>query len=276
MSGAEPVPSDFTSGTHGQVTGPRLTSAAVVADALDDLVERIRMQRLRLRRASSGLPRRKVLVLAIERDDVPNLLGAARAELGRSRHEVHVVTAVAGDRGKFENLNALLAESPAEGFDWLLVVDDDVALPRAFLDNFLYLAERFDLQLAQPAHRHRSHAAWRITRRRRGTVLRETAFVEIGPVFAFRSTVFDELLPFPALRAGWGLDLHWSAVARERGWRIGVVDATAIRHGFRQIASSYGRAGAIAEGRQFLVGRPYTRAADAQRTLAVHRSWRIR
>jgi hypothetical protein len=267
---------DFMSGTSGQVAGIRLTASAIVADALDDAVDRIRFQGTRLRRSSSTLPRRRVLTLAIERVDVPNLLEEARVELHDSRHEVHFARTDAGGAGKFENLNALLAEHPTDGFDWLLVIDDDVTLPRGFLDNFLFLAERFDLQLAQPAHRHRSHAAWEITRRRRGVVLRETAFVEIGPVFAFRAPVFDRLLPFPPLRVGWGLDVHWSAVAREHGWRIGVVDATAIRHGLRPIASSYDRGAAIAEGRSFLAGRPYTRAADAQRTLATHRGWRTR
>ena len=53
-------------------------------------------------------------------------------------------------------------------FDWLLVVDDDVALPRGFLDRFLHAAERAGLRLAQPAHRLHSHAAWAVTRRRAG------------------------------------------------------------------------------------------------------------
>lgn len=264
------------SGTHGQITGVRLTTSAIVADAVDDAVDRARMQAMRLRRSSSRMPPRKVLALAVERGDAPNLLGAARGELERSRHDVQFSSTLAGDRGKFENLNALLADRPVRGFDWLVVIDDDVTLPRAFLDNFLFLAERFDLQLAQPAHRHRSHAAWEVTRRRRGIVLRETAFVEIGPVFAFRATVFNQLLPFPPLRVGWGLDVHWSAIAREHGWRMGVVDATAIRHGLRPIASSYGRGEAIAEGRRFLAGRAYTKAADAQRTLVAHRTWRAR
>jgi hypothetical protein len=267
---------DFLSGTSGQVAGIRVTTSATVADLLDDAVDRLRIQPARLARAASALPRRRVLTLAVERVDVPNLLRAARVELNRSRHQVKFASTDAGQAGKFENLNALLAEYPADGFDWLLVIDDDVTLPRGFLDNFLFLAERFDLQLAQPAHRHRSHAAWQITRRRRGVVLRETAFVEIGPVFAFRAPVFDVLLPFPPLRVGWGLDVHWSAVAREHGWRIGVVDATAIRHGLRPIASSYDRGDAIAEGRRFLANRPYTKAADAQRTLTAHRSWRAR
>jgi hypothetical protein len=104
-------------------------------------------------------------------------------------------------------------------------------------------------------------------------VARETAFVEIGPVTAFHRPVFETLLPFPALRIGWGLDGHWSAVAAARGWPIGVIDATPIRHGLRRIASSYDRGDAIAEARDFLTGRSYTPAAEAQRTLASYRRW---
>jgi hypothetical protein len=215
-----------------------------------------------------------VLVLAIERTDVPNLLAQAKAELTRSRHQVDVATTEAGTRGKFENLNALLEEHRIAGYDWLLSVDDDVALPAGFVDTFLFLAERFDLQLAQPAHRHRSHAAWTLTRRWRGSVARETPFVEIGPVFAFHAPTFATLLPFPPLRFGWGLDLHWSAVAREHGWRSGVIDATPIRHGLRRIASSYDREAALAEARAFLATREYTTALGAQRTLVAHRGWR--
>ena len=264
---------DFASGTSGQVWGIRATTKALVADALDDAVALAQLQRPRLRRAAARAPRRRVLALAIERTDVPNLLEEARAELTRSRHEVRFVSAPAGTSGKFENLNRLLEHDPPTDADWLLVIDDDVALPGGFLDAFVFLAERFDFQIAQPAHRHRSHAAWRVTRRRRGCVARETAYVEIGPVTAFHRSTFQTLLPFPALRFGWGLDLHWSALARDHGWREGIIDATPIRHGLRRIAASYDRGDAVAEARTFLAGRPYTSARDAQRTLARHRSW---
>ena len=264
---------DFASGTSGQVWGVRATTKALIADALDDAAALAQRQRPRLRRAAARAPRRRVLALAIERTDVPNLLEEARAELTRSRHEVRFVSAPAGTRGKFENLNRLLETDPPTDADWLLVIDDDVALPGGFLDAFVFLAERFDFQIAQPAHRHRSHAAWQVTRRRRGCVARETAYVEIGPVTAFHRSTFQTLLPFPPLRFGWGLDLHWSALARDHGWREGVIDATPIRHGLRRIASSYDRGDAVAEARRFLAGRPYTSARDAQRTLARHRSW---
>jgi hypothetical protein len=267
-------PPDFLSGTSGHVGGIRATSRAVVLDAVDDLVTQALGELVGVRRAAEQLPRRRVLVLTIERADQPNLLAAALAELDGSRHEVTVARGTVGELGKFENLNALLAAHPASGYDWLLVLDDDVRLPRGFLDRFLLLAERFELRLAQPAHRHRSHAAWQVTRRRVASLVRETVFVEIGPVSAFHASTFEQLLPFPPLRSGWGLDAHWSAVARQHGWRIGVVDATPIGHALRPIAASYDRAGAIAEATEFLSGRPYTRAAEARRTVATHRSLR--
>jgi hypothetical protein len=209
-----------------------------------------------------------VLVLGIERPGM--IMDAARAELGRSRHDVVVHTAPPGTRGKFENLNALLAAHPPDGFDWVVVMDDDVALPRGFLDRFVHVAEGSGLQLAQPAHRLHSHAAWAITRRRPGVAARETTFVEIGPVTAFHRDTFATLLPFPELRMGWGLDAHWAAVARAHGWPIGIVDATPVGHTLAPVGRGYGREAAIAEARAFLADRPYVRR-DEVRTLAVHR-----
>jgi hypothetical protein len=264
---------DFLSGHSGHVAGVRHTSRAVLADLLADGWTAARLQRRRLGRAAGAAPRRRVLVLATERTDRSNLLAPARDEVMRSRHDVEFERTRVGDRGKFENLNALLRAHPPHGHDWLLVIDDDVVLPRGFLDVFLFLAERFEFRLAQPAHRRRSHAAWAVTRRRVGTVARETAFVEIGPVTAFHHATFDVLLPFPELRIGWGLDAHWSALARERGWRIGVVDATPVRHSVRPVAASYRHEQAIEEACGFLTERPYVNALEAQRTLARHRSW---
>jgi hypothetical protein len=271
----DPAPTDdFLSGASGQVFGIRATSRALVTDALADALALVRLQPWRLRRAAAAWPRRRVLALGIARADVPNLMDAARTELLRSRHHVDFASTTAGDRGKFENLNALLTEHPADGYDWLVVVDDDVELPSGFLDAFIFLAERFGLRLAQPAHRRRSHAAFAVTRRRAGSVAREGLFVEIGPVFAFQAATFEVLLPFPPLRFGWGLELHWSAIARAHDWPLGVIDGTPILHGLRRIATSYDRGDAIAEARGFLAGRDYTTARDAQRTVAVHRSWR--
>jgi GT2 family glycosyltransferase len=264
---------DFLSGTSGTVGGldARLRGAR---DALSDARELASGERLRLSRAARNEPPcRRVLVLGIERPVHRELAARAQAELLRSRHDVELHFAAPGALGKFENLNRLLAEHPPAGHDWLLIVDDDVELPRGFLDRFLFLCERFSLALAQPAHRLRSHAAWPQTRRHAGSVVRETRFVEIGPVTAFASETFATLLPFPELRMGWGLDAHWAALAAEHGWRCGVVDAVAIGHRAAPAADAYSREAALAEAREFLAERPYVKASEAKQTLTTHRRW---
>jgi hypothetical protein len=270
---APAAPDDFLSGTSGQVFGIRATSKALVADALADARAVVLGQPWRLRRAARTTPRRRVLAIGVERAGEENLLADARTELERSHHEVHFDSTATGQLGKFENLNLLLARHSIKGYDWVLIVDDDVLMPKGFLDVFLFLVERFGIQLAQPAHRARSHAAWPLTRRRSGSVVRETGYVEIGPVVALQAATFEALLPFPALRAGWGLDAHWAALAQAHGWRLGIVDATPIQHQLRRIATFYNRDEAVAEGRRFLAERPYVKASDSQRTLATHRNW---
>jgi hypothetical protein len=234
-----PIADDWASGESGIVGGVRLGVRTRVEDALLDARRVATLQPWRLRRvARTAPPRRRVLAIGIEREDVPGLMPQIRAELLRSRHDV-----------------------------------EDIALPHGFLDSFLFLAERWDLRLAQPAHRRRSHAAWAVTRRRGASLVRETGFVEVGPVSAFHRSTFETLLPFPQLRAGWGLDSHWAALAREHDWRIGVADATPIRHAMRPIADSYRHADAMAEARTFLADKPYVTRAEAQQTLATHRRW---
>ncbi|HEY3021978.1 MAG TPA: glycosyltransferase family 2 protein [Solirubrobacteraceae bacterium] len=262
----DPAAPDYLSGRSGTVGGRRAVVRAATDRVLDVLDAPARR---RARRA--GTPRRSVLVLSIVREANASAWRAAERELRASSHAVTIATAPPGDRGKFENLNALLAAQTLSRYDWVLVVDDDVALPAGFLDAFVALAERFELKLAQPAHRLASHAAWPVTRRRPASLVRETSFVEIGPVTAFHRDAFGVLLPFPPLRMGWGLDVHWSALARERGWRIGVVDATPIGHVAAPAASAYSRADAQREAEAFLAERPYVPRDEADRTLTVHR-----
>lgn len=256
----------------GLVTGRRAVARAALNDAALDARSALLREGPRLDSAAAAMPRRSVLIVAIERTDVPNLLRPALDEIARTRHDVTVAVSPAGDRGKFENLDALLGRQDIAKHDWLLVLDDDVELPRRFLDRFLFCCERFGLKLAQPAHRHRSHAAWPVTRRR-ADVVRMTRFVEIGPVTAFRNDTFATVLPFPPLRMGWGLDAHWAAVAREHGWPVGVVDATPIRHGLRRTGSGYLHADAVAEARTFLADRPHITRDEAAQTVAAFRRW---
>jgi hypothetical protein len=220
-----------------------------------------------VRRAPRDAPRRRVLVAGVARPELAPVTRAIRAELERSHHDValHLEPGRPG-LGKWANLRATLAEHPPDGADWLLIVDDDVVLPAGFLDSFVLVAERFGLQLAQPAHAFASHAAWPVTRRRPGVLARRTRFVEIGPVTAVHADALPVVLPFPELEMGWGLDAHWSATAAAAGLRLGIVDATPVRH-LRPIAATYPRAAAEAEAARFLADRPYVTRSEAAETL---------
>lgn len=266
-----PAPAhDFVSGRSGHVAGRR-GQLRRIADRALDAFDAISGRRARLATAGAASPPRRVLAIGAHYAGRPSTTAQTVAALRASHHDVTVdIRPPTG--GKFESLNAIVADHDLAGFDWVLVIDDDVELAPAFLDGFLLLAERFGLDLAQPAQSLASHAAWPITRRRPAGAVRETTFVEIGPVTAFGRRAAAALIPFPDLRMGWGLELHWAAVAREQGWRMGVVDLTPVRHELRAVSSAYPREEAIEEARAFLADRPYLRRDDV-RTLAVHRRW---
>src|SRR5436190_2760647 len=276
------------SGQSGIVTGRRARTSARARDLADAAASWLRLVPPRLERAAcAGTD--PVHVLGLYGSDGADSITGAVAELRRSRRPLAFtlgalddavptlsgVTAATGLRGagKFENLNRLLASAAPANARWLIVIDDDVALPHGFLDRFLFLAERLGFQLAQPALTHSSHAAWPVMRRRRWTVARTTHMVEIGPLTAFEAPVADALLPFPQLRMGWGLDAHWGALALEHGWRLGVVDATPIAHSSRVTASGYDRAEAVEELRRFLEHRPWIPRETANSVIEKHREW---
>jgi hypothetical protein len=281
-------PEQVLSGRSGIVTGRRARFTGRLRDLGDEAAAWLRLLPPRLGHAARA-GERSVHVIGLYAGDHQESVERAVAELRRSRRRLTIAlgaldapahglereTSLAGLRGsgKFENLNALLEGSPLGDAGWLLVIDDDVELPRGFLDRFLFVCERLSLGLAQPALTHTSHAAWPVFRRHRWTVARLTRMVEIGPVTAFSRSVAETLLPFPPLRMGWGLDAHWGALALERGWRLGVVDATPIRHSSRVTASGYDRGQALEELRGFLANRPWIDRNTANSTIQEHRIW---
>jgi hypothetical protein len=281
-----PDPATFLSGESGAVVGVRRRTSRTLAEAGCALAQAAALTGPRLARLAARQEARRVLVVSVYRPgsrlpgaierlrsshhDVRFVLGATAAEADPALAPETALTGLAG--GKFENVNRLLEEAGGvQTYDWLVVTDDDIALPRSFLDRFVALCERLELDLAQPAQTLRSHSAWRVTRRRPFSLARLTQYVEIGPLTAFSRRCAAELTPFPELRFGWGLDNHWGALARERGWRLGIADALPVRHEWQQVASTYTHAEAIEESRRLLAELPYVTTAEAQRTLATIR-----
>jgi predicted O-methyltransferase YrrM len=183
-----------------------------------------------------------------------------------SADEIHlwaldsVVPAVApwtrgcGPLGKFQALNRLLKHAPDA--DVVLFLDDDVTLPPGFLRNYLALVSRLGVALAQPALTPDSYHSHAITVRREGHVARRTDFVECGPVVSLRRDLLDLVAPFPESNPmGWGLDVHWSAVARERGLGAAILDSVPVAHVHRPVGQRYDTEAASASMMGFLAER---------------------
>src|SRR5919108_2646135 len=169
-------PACVLSGESGIVTGARARLRAWFRDLGDGAAAWARLVPPRLDRAArSGAG--AVHVLGVYGADGRESMSRAVGELRRSRRRLTITLgaldetapALAGEtalsglrgRGKFENLNALLAQSPRDEARWTVVIDDDVALPRRFVDRFLFVCERLGLELPPPALTHSSHAASR-------------------------------------------------------------------------------------------------------------------
>jgi hypothetical protein len=228
-------------------------------------------------------PRREVLVVGVYGGD-----GAALEQaLPRIRESVHNVRVVLGSMGeaaasltdetaltnlrggKFANLNRVAETAGPLAADWVLIVDDDIAVDRHFVDRLLIGAERFRLSLAQPALSRASYGWWNVNRRR-PVLARETRFVEIGPAVLISRDAYKALTPFPDEGMGWGLCLHWAAVAEHEGWRLGVIDAVPVRHESRPTASAVDVSAARAAAERLLADREHVTFAEAESVLARH------
>ena len=227
---------DFLSGTSGTVGGRR-GALLRARDAWLDVARGAAPRRACAAPRAAQPPRRRVLVLGVER---PGSLDGRRAAPScvRTRHDVDVVTAPPGGAASSRTSTRCSPPHPPAAYDWLLVVDDDVALPRGFLDA-LPVRRRALRPAARPARPppalprrlagHAPRARARPRARRRSS--------RSGPVTAFHRDSFDVLLPFPDLRMGWGLDAHWAAVAA----RARLADRRRRRHARRPHAAPGGQ-----------------------------------
>lgn len=226
---------------------------AAFKDRLFDFKLRLDERTRTLEKAAAQLPRQRILVVGVEVPSRGDALHGITQLLADSRHYVTISTVPMQPKGKFENVNDAIAACgrSIRDFDWLMITDDDVGLPPRFTDRYVAAATLTSLVVSQPAHKFQSFTSYDLTRRRFGTQVRQTRFVEIGPLTLIHASAFDHLVPFPASRWAWGLDLVWAEVCQRNGWKMGIVDATPIRH-LRPVAESYNSNAAIEEARSLL------------------------
>lgn len=245
--------SDFLTSKYGNVGGARWRRYWTLLRALDWIYDgRIAGFVRETAIASQEMIPQRILLAGVKvpgREDC--IKRVVNGLIGATVQRVTVSVVPMESRGKFENINLALADHDLSDFDWVMIVDDDISIPPAFLDMFVFICLRHNLQLAQPAHRFRSYASYSITRRHWASAVRLTSFVEIGPVTLIRADLFSQLMPFPKLKYGWGLDVLWAELAKRNKWRLGIVDAAPIGH-LNPVGTSYDNEAAKEEAQQFL------------------------
>lgn len=159
---------------------------------------------------------------------------------------------------KFGVINDLLEAEALTHYDYVLMMDDDVRLPRRFADHYFALQRRLDFALAQPARTLGSHMDLPLAEQQLGVVARQTLLVEIGPIVSFHRSIYDLVFPFDLTSSmGWGYECLWAHQLAHRGAKMGIIDLVPVDHTLRPQATSYSWNAADAGRTSMLWQRPH-------------------
>jgi len=149
-------------------------------------------------------------------------------------------------------LNRLLSDISLSDYEYVMIVDDDIALPSGFVDHYLRIVAERGFALSQPARTHNSYIDHYFVAQLMGVESRQTNFVEIGPLFVVHQSAYSLILPLderPPM--GWGLDFVWPVLIERQGLSMGIVDACPVEHCFRKPVAYYDYAEADAGMKKF-------------------------
>lgn len=143
-----------------------------------------------------------------------------------------------GPGTRFTNLNRLFNCGPADPGSWVVVADDDVIFTRGSVSSVIEVMSGTGLGIAQPGHGLLSWWSSPFTIARPWLRARGTRYVEQGPLIVFSPTAAQRILPLPESDdMYWGIEVEWSALARD-GIEMGIVDDVRVIH-WRRNATAY-------------------------------------
>ncbi len=129
---------------------------------------------------------------------------------------------------KFPNLHAAYQEWPEvfRRYRSIFVLDDDIEIETAAINRLFQIADRYKLDVLQPAFRTHGRISHEITRYRAGRVLRYTNYVEVTcPLF--RQDVLENFLRvYDPRLVGWGIDWWFlQDMGPDLRGRVAIVDS---------------------------------------------------
>ena len=127
-------------------------------------------------------------------------------------------------------LMAHLAKQSLGDYDYLAVIDHDIEISVAAINQLLLVARAYQLDLFQPGLSADSYSSHPHLLVRPQSALRETTLVEcMMPFFSRRA--FDCVSQyFHESQSGWGLDYLWSHKIRQDHGKLAVIDCVVAKH----------------------------------------------
>ncbi|MCW2316495.1 hypothetical protein M2322_002043 [Rhodoblastus acidophilus] len=133
--------------------------------------------------------------------------------------------------GKWDGLHAVLSEPGLlDGYDYILLPDDDLDMTAADIEAIFAAMRRHDLDVAQPALSWDSYFSHFSVLACPGFGLRYVNFVEIMAP-CLRRDVLEKILPeFAHTMSGFGLDYVWCRLSEDPRRRAAILDSIPVRH----------------------------------------------
>ena len=150
------------------------------------------------------------------------------------------VKTISGRVPKFQIINEILYGEDLSRYDYIILCDDDVVLPKYFVDSFIAMQSLLGFAIAQPARTIKSYIDHPIVEQHIGVHARQTYFVEIGPVISFHRSACDFIFPFDLTSPmGWGYENVWAYEALQRNLKMGIIDGVCVDHSIRKPVANY-------------------------------------
>jgi hypothetical protein len=141
-----------------------------------------------------------------------------------------------GPGTRFAHLNHLYSAEPITPRSWVVVADDDVFFSKGDMARTIHLMQQSGLSLAQPAQSITGWWSSLFNISRPYLLVRETNYVEQGPIFIADCAMSKEIFPIPEDHSmGWGIEAVWYRIKDGR-YRIGIVNDCHMVHWTRAAA----------------------------------------
>jgi hypothetical protein len=225
-----------------------------------EIISKIRPSKVEFQKDANFLRKKRVLLLGIYLSeklnnvvDISEIISNSRdvevkqmwTSIGSGSNNINpiynmTVNTISKFVPKFKILNGMLSKVDIMEYDFVVFSDDDIFLPNNFLDDFIYLQEKFDFSLAQPARTRDSYIDHVFVQQQDGMLGRETQFVEIGPLFSVRKDIYHLIFPFDEKSPmGWGYENIWAQKVGDANKKMGIIDALPISHSLRKPVENY-------------------------------------